>query len=320
MQDYYGDRRVPDYGLHGVLGVLLCGINGKRDLVVQLTRKAPAPVAHTILQPILDEPRLTTQTCTHASLKNEKANSKGKVRTECVVAIHFMRNTAREKVIDACLQHPSLRQHQVGGNARIRAASPRGPNTVEAAFPPNQAALLCRQAGREDSEVHAIEAVQQPQHLRPHPPWPTAVGAWTAGILARSPATLAPATTWHPAEAMHPNPATRFLARAMPRQLVAPSLALCGQRGGGPIVGRRPPSSYTLSTWPQTAVHKGCCTPLPWKPRASLPSTPTGVLLRPGTRRYWAGAALALGTPGNACRGARASIHIIPRKSGPQKH
>ena len=69
-----GDRRVPDYGLHGVLRVVLCGINGTRDLVVQLTGKAPATVAHTILQPILDEARLAAKTCTLASLNNEKAN------------------------------------------------------------------------------------------------------------------------------------------------------------------------------------------------------------------------------------------------------
>ena len=52
------DRRVPDYGLHGVLRVLLCAINGTRDLVVQLTGKALANVARTMLQPVLDEARL----------------------------------------------------------------------------------------------------------------------------------------------------------------------------------------------------------------------------------------------------------------------
>ena len=52
------DRRVPDYGLHGVLRVLLCAVNGTRDLVVQLTGKAPAIVVRTMLQPVLDEARL----------------------------------------------------------------------------------------------------------------------------------------------------------------------------------------------------------------------------------------------------------------------
>ena len=36
---------------------------------------------------------------------------------ECASAIHFMRNTGWEKVIDACLQHPNVRQHQVGGKS-----------------------------------------------------------------------------------------------------------------------------------------------------------------------------------------------------------
>ena len=39
---FVGDRRVPDYGLHGPPRVVLCGINGTRDLVVQLKGKAPA--------------------------------------------------------------------------------------------------------------------------------------------------------------------------------------------------------------------------------------------------------------------------------------
>ena len=86
------DRRALDYGLHGVLRVLLCGINGTRGLVVQLTSKAPAAVVGTMLQPVLDEARLAARTCTRASLNNDKANTKGNVRMECVAAIHFMRN------------------------------------------------------------------------------------------------------------------------------------------------------------------------------------------------------------------------------------
>ena len=113
------DRRVPDYGLHGVLGVLLCSINGTQYLVVQLTGKAPATVARTMLQLVLDEARLGARTCTRASLNNDKANSKGKVRMECAAAIHFMRNRGWEKIMDACLQQPSVRQHQVGGKSSV---------------------------------------------------------------------------------------------------------------------------------------------------------------------------------------------------------
>ena len=84
------DRRVPANGLHGVLRALLCGINGTQDLVVQLTGKAPATVARTMLQPVLDEAQLAARTCTRASLNNDKANSKGKVRMEFAAAIHFI--------------------------------------------------------------------------------------------------------------------------------------------------------------------------------------------------------------------------------------
>ena len=86
------DRRVPDYGVHGVVRVLLCGTNGTLDLVVQLIGKAPATVARTMLQSVLDEARLAARTCTRASLNNDKANSKGKVRMECAATTRFMRN------------------------------------------------------------------------------------------------------------------------------------------------------------------------------------------------------------------------------------
>ena len=109
------DRRVPDYGLHWVLRVLLCAINGGRDLVVQCTGKALATVARTMLQPVPDDARLAARTCTRASFNNDKANSKEMVRVECTAAMHFMRNRGWQKVIDACLQHPSVRQHHVGG-------------------------------------------------------------------------------------------------------------------------------------------------------------------------------------------------------------
>ena len=36
---------------------------------------------------------------------------------ECVAAIHFMRNRGWEKIKDACLQHPIVRHHQVGGES-----------------------------------------------------------------------------------------------------------------------------------------------------------------------------------------------------------
>ena len=70
-----------------------------------------------MLQPVSDEARLDARNCTRASLNNQKANTKfkGKVRMECAATIHFVRSKRWEKVMDACLQHPSVRQHQVVG-------------------------------------------------------------------------------------------------------------------------------------------------------------------------------------------------------------
>ena len=36
---------------------------------------------------------------------------------ECATAIHIMQNRGWEKVIDACLPHPIVRHHQVGGKS-----------------------------------------------------------------------------------------------------------------------------------------------------------------------------------------------------------
>ena len=79
--------------------------------------KAPATLARTMLQPVVDEARLAARTCTRASLNNDKANSKGKVRMECAAAIHFVRNRGWDTIINARLQQPSVRQHQVGGKS-----------------------------------------------------------------------------------------------------------------------------------------------------------------------------------------------------------
>ena len=118
-----GYRRVPDYGVPGVLRVLLCGINGTRDLVVHLTGKAPDAVLLTMLRPISDEARLAARNCTLASLNNHEANNKGEARMECVAANHFVMNRGWEKVINACLQHPNVRQHQVAGKVGSQCAT-----------------------------------------------------------------------------------------------------------------------------------------------------------------------------------------------------
>ena len=51
-------RRIPDYGLHGVLLVTVCGISGMRDAVAAATGKPAAVVVRNLFQPILDVARI----------------------------------------------------------------------------------------------------------------------------------------------------------------------------------------------------------------------------------------------------------------------
>ena len=51
-------RCIPDYGLHGVLRVTICGISGMRDAVSATTGKSAAVVVRNFFQPILDVARM----------------------------------------------------------------------------------------------------------------------------------------------------------------------------------------------------------------------------------------------------------------------
>ena len=103
-------RRIPDYRLHGVMRVCICGIYGMRDAVVAATGKSLAVVARTLLKPILNVARLAPKTCTRGTVNCEGANKKGKIRPECTAAVHLMRNKGWETLIDECVHE--------GGNGR----------------------------------------------------------------------------------------------------------------------------------------------------------------------------------------------------------
>ena len=85
-------RRIPDYGLHGVMRVCKCGLYGMMDFLVAATGKSPPVVARTLFQPILNVARLAAKTCTRGTVNFEGANKRGKVRLECAAAVHLMRN------------------------------------------------------------------------------------------------------------------------------------------------------------------------------------------------------------------------------------
>ena len=93
-------HRIPDYRLHGVMRVCICGIYGLRDYVVAASAKSPAVVAHTPLQPILNVARLASKTCTQGTAKSEGANEQGKILLECVAAMHLISHKGWETLID----------------------------------------------------------------------------------------------------------------------------------------------------------------------------------------------------------------------------
>ena len=78
-------RRIPDYGLHRVLRVTICGISGMRDAVSAATGKSAAVDVRNFFQPMLDVARMATKTVTKGRMAkgNDSANAKGNVRLEC---------------------------------------------------------------------------------------------------------------------------------------------------------------------------------------------------------------------------------------------
>ena len=94
-------RRIPDYGLHGVLRVTICGSTGMRDAVSAATTKCAAVVVRNFLQPILDVARLVAKTITKGGMAkgNDNANATGNVRLGCAAAVQFMRTRRWQALI-----------------------------------------------------------------------------------------------------------------------------------------------------------------------------------------------------------------------------
>ena len=110
-------RRFPNYGLHGVLRVTICGISGMRDAVLAATAKSAAVVVRNFFQPILDVARMAAKTATvgRVGKGNDSANVKGKLRLECAVAMQFMRTQRWKALIDLCLEEGGMNNKRVGG-------------------------------------------------------------------------------------------------------------------------------------------------------------------------------------------------------------
>ena len=110
-------RRIPDYGLHGVPRVTICGISGMRDAVSAASGKSAAVVVRNFFQPILDVARMAAKTVTKGRMAkgNDSANAKGYVRLECAAAVQFMRTRRWEALIAVCLEEGGMNNKRVGG-------------------------------------------------------------------------------------------------------------------------------------------------------------------------------------------------------------
>ena len=90
FRDIPADRRVPDFGAHGVMRVAIAGVNGiVRVLVTHggVSRKSAA----TMVQGVLNGARKVARKVQPRKWGADKANAKGQVRIELGAAAHFVK-------------------------------------------------------------------------------------------------------------------------------------------------------------------------------------------------------------------------------------
>ena len=97
------ERRPPDFGLHGVARVTICGLNAMVRIVARTTKKSKPSVAK-VIQGILDEDRVISGTMTKGCViaQRVQGNPKGVLRLEASAAVHFMRAGRFSLVVTAC--------------------------------------------------------------------------------------------------------------------------------------------------------------------------------------------------------------------------
>ena len=112
FRDIPADRRVPDFGAHGVIRVAVAGVNGiVRRLVTHggVSRKSAA----TMVQEVVHGARKVARTVRPRKWEADKANAKGQVRMELGAAAHLVK--ARPWCPLLQLVAPVIGNHQVGG-------------------------------------------------------------------------------------------------------------------------------------------------------------------------------------------------------------
>ena len=90
FRDIPADRRIPDFGAHGVMCVAIAGVNGiVRGLVTHggVSRKSAA----NMVQGVVNGARKVARTVRPGKWGADKANAKGQVRMELGAAAHFVK-------------------------------------------------------------------------------------------------------------------------------------------------------------------------------------------------------------------------------------
>jgi hypothetical protein len=112
FRDIPADRRIPDFGAHGVMRVAIAGVNGiVRGLVTHggVSRKSAA----TMVQGVINGARKVARTVRPGKWGADKANAKGQVRMELGAAAHFVKARLWGPLLQ--LVAPVIGNHQVGG-------------------------------------------------------------------------------------------------------------------------------------------------------------------------------------------------------------
>ena len=112
FRDIPADRRIPDFGAHGVMRVAFPGVNGiVRGLVTHggVSRKNAA----TMVQGVVNGARKVARTVHPGKWGADKANAKGQVRMELGAAAHFVKARMWGPLLQ--LVAPVIGNHQVGG-------------------------------------------------------------------------------------------------------------------------------------------------------------------------------------------------------------
>ena len=120
FRDIPADRRVPDFGAHGVMRVAIAGVNGiLRVLVIHggVSRKSAA----TMVQRFLNGARKVARTVRPGKWGADKANGKGQVRIELGAAVHFVKARLWGPLLQ--LVGPVIGNHQVGGRPWVDACT-----------------------------------------------------------------------------------------------------------------------------------------------------------------------------------------------------